>query len=81
MAHAMNMDVNIEQLANLAFQRLKPIALQIPIEVAGRTRSVFHFRNGDSVEASALAFCEYHGHTKEIYEQIIQNVYQQARRL
>ena len=79
LAQAMRLDINIPQLVNLALTRLLPVVLQIPVGL--KNASVFHFRQNQDPSQSALAFCEYYGHTKEVYDQIIQNVYSRFKRL
>ncbi len=81
LAQAMKLDINIAQLVNVAQKRLPPVVFQIPVQIEGRMPSTYSYRQNQDPSASALAFCEYYGHTKEVYDQIIQNVYSRARRL
>ena len=81
LAQAMKLDINIAQLVDIALKRLPPVALQIPVQIEGRMPSVFNFRQNQDPSQSALAFCEYYGHTKEIYDQIVQNIYSRFNRL
>jgi hypothetical protein len=76
---AMNMDIDYIQLANIAFQRLPPIALKIPVEMPGKMTETFHYRQGQNPTDTVVAFCHYYGYTRETYTQIMNAVQQRLR--
>ena len=76
---AMNMDIDYIQLANIAFQRLPPIALKIPVEMPGKMTETFHYRQGQNPTDTVVAFCHYYGYTRETYTQILNAVQQRLR--
>merc|ERR1719421_2279816 len=79
---AMKLNIDVMQLANVAHQRLKPVKVQIPIQMPGKRPLMLNYRDGDEPKELVDAFCEYYGvpveNTPQLLTGILRGVYPEA---
>ena len=75
-------NIDVMQLANVAHQRLKPVKVQIPIQMPGKRPLMLNYRDGDEPKELVDAFCEYYGvpveNTPQLLTGILRGVYPEA---
>jgi hypothetical protein len=79
---AMKLNIDVMQLANVVHQRLKPVLVQIPIQMAGKRPLQLNYREGDKPKEMVDAFCEYYGipteNTPQLLTGILRGIYPEA---
>jgi len=79
---AMKLNIDVMQLANVAHQRLKPVLVQIPIQMPGKRPLQLNYRQGDEPKEMVDAFCEYYGipveNTPQLLTGILRGIYPEA---
>ena len=68
---AMKLNIDVMQIANVAFQRLKKVLVQLPIALPQRRPLTLNVREGDDPKELVEAFCELYGLPLESAPQIL----------
>merc|ERR1712185_808524 len=79
---AMKLNIDVMQLANVVHRRLKPVLVQIPIQMPGKRPLQLNYREGDKPKEMVDAFCEYYGipteNTPQLLTGILRGIYPEA---
>ena len=67
----MKLNIDVMQIANIAFQRLKKVLVQIPIALPQRRPLTLNVREGDDPKELVEAFCELYGLPEESVPQLL----------